>query len=368
MKRNAPMITTTLGRYFAGKFIATVLAVFTGVYLLVLVVDFIELSRRLSDAASATTPVIALTSFYHVPQIIERLTPFGILVAAMVSFLALSRRLELVVARAAGISAWQFISPALVSALVIGALATTAYNPFSATAQERASRMEAQLFGDRSRSLQNASGYWINQITSEGQAILNAANSQSQGTRLAGLTIFRLDTSNRFLERIEATEATLEDGYWRLKNVRHYRLNEQVFVEDTFLLKTSLTREQVRESFVQPDAVSFWQLPEYIASSINAGTATSGYRYQYHKLLAQPFMLIAMVMLASAVSLRFFRLGGVQIMVLSGVGAGFLLYVLSKVTEDLAKAEVMHPIAAAWLPICMGGLAGFLALLYQEDG
>ena len=65
-------------------------------------------------------------------------------------------------------------------------------------------------------------------------------------------------------------------------------------------------------------------------------------------------------------SLRFFRFGGVQKMVLSGVGG--LFYVLSKVTEDLSKAELMHPIAAAWLPVCVGGLAGFLALLYQEDG
>ena len=89
---------------------------------------------------------------------------------------------------------------------------------------------------------------------------------------------------------------------------------------------------------------------------------------QYHKLGAQPLLLSAMVMLAASVSLRCFRFGGVQKMVLSGVGAGFLLYVLSKVTEDLSKAELMHPIAAAWLPVCVGGLTGFLALLYQEDG
>jgi len=55
-------------------------------------------------------------------------------------------------------------------------------------------------------------------------------------------------------------------------------------------------------------------------------------------------------------------------MVLSGIGSGFLLYVLSKVTEDLSKAELMHPVAAAWLPVMVGGLAGFLVLLNQEDG
>ncbi len=67
-------------------------------------------------------------------------------------------------------------------------------------------------------------------------------------------------------------------------------------------------------------------------------------------------------------SLRFFRFGGVQKMVLSGIGAGFLLYVLSKVTDDLSKADLMNPVAAAWLPVLVGSLSGFMALLYQEDG
>jgi lipopolysaccharide export system permease protein len=61
-------------------------------------------------------------------------------------------------------------------------------------------------------------------------------------------------------------------------------------------------------------------------------------------------------------------MGGVQKMVLGGVASGFLLYVLSKVTDDLSKADLMHPIAAAWLPVSVGGLTGLMALLYLEDG
>jgi lipopolysaccharide export system permease protein len=75
-----------------------------------------------------------------------------------------------------------------------------------------------------------------------------------------------------------------------------------------------------------------------------------------------------MVLLATAVSLRFFRFGGVQKMVLGGILSGFLLYVLSKVTEDLSKAELMPAIVAAWLPVLAGMFAGFVALLYLEDG
>jgi lipopolysaccharide export system permease protein len=68
------------------------------------------------------------------------------------------------------------------------------------------------------------------------------------------------------------------------------------------------------------------------------------------------------------VSLRFFRFGGVQKMVLSGICAGFLLFVLSKITEDMSKAELLSPTTAAWIPVLVGGLTGFAVLLYQEDG
>jgi lipopolysaccharide export system permease protein len=363
------MMTNTLGRYFAGRFVISALGVFASIFVLLVLVDYIEMVRKTSGLVSASAVTVAETSLFRVPQLLEKLMPFCVLIGAMTCYLALSRRLELVVARAAGVSAWQFIAPALASAILLGILATTAYNPMSADLRETSKQMEAQLFGSTpGAGIQDAAGFWINQVNNDGQAIINAARSEQQGVRLTGLTVFTFDTNNEFKERIEAREATLEPGHWLFKSVRRYSLSAPPVDQDTYVLPTSLTPTQVRNSFSTPETVSFWQLPSYIRSSESSGFATAGYRLQYHKLIAQPFLLAAMVMLAASVSLRFFRFGGVQKMVLSGVGAGFLLYVLSKVTEDLSKAELMHPIAAAWLPVCVGGLTGFLALLYQEDG
>ena len=103
----------------------------------------------------------------------------------------------------------------------------------------------------------------------------------------------------------------------------------------------------------------FWQLPEYILRAENAGLSAAAIRLQYQKLLSRPFLLAAMVLLAAAFSLRFFRFGGVQKMVLGGVASGFLLYVVSKLTDDLSKAELIKPIVAAWMPAAVGGLGGF---------
>ncbi len=358
-----------LARYFGLRFLGAVLLTFLGVFALVALLDYIEMMRRAGDLPHVSALLVAKTSLFRVPQVTERILPFCVLIGAMSSYLALSRRLELVVARSAGMSAWQFISPALVIAFLLGIFATAVYNPMSAILREQSKRYEAELFGQDTSGARGGGGpFWVSQRNAEGQAIINAKSSRDQGVSLYGVTVFTYDNAGHFKRRIEARAAVLEPGVWRLLNARIYELKALPVDRDEVSFKTSLTPEQVRESFATPETVPFWELPLYIKIADHAGLVAAGYRFQFQKLLARPFLLAAMVLLAAAVSLRFFRFGGVQKMVLSGVAAGFLLYIFSKVTEDLSKAELMHPVAAAWLPVLVGGLTGFIALLYQEDG
>jgi lipopolysaccharide export system permease protein len=363
------MVARTLSRYFGMRFLISVVASFIGVVVLAAMVDYVELMRRGADWPNSTPWLLAQISMFRVPQLTERIMPFSVLVGAMSCYLALSRRLELVVARAAGISAWQFVAPAVVAALLIGVVATTVYNPMSAVLQERSKRIESEVVGEVPSALQESkSGFWVRQRSAEGAAIINAQSSRDQGTTLGNLTIYTFDNDGHFQQRLEARSATLEAGYWQLEEVRIYAGGSPPQSADTYRLNTNLTLEQVRESFATPETVPFWQLPNYIEMADRAGLEAAGYRLQYYTLLARPFMLAAMVLLAASVSLRFFRFGGVQKMVLSGISAGFLLFVLSKITEDMSKAELMSPIAAAWTPVLVGGLTGFVALLFLEDG
>jgi lipopolysaccharide export system permease protein len=362
------MIARTLSRYFGWRFLSAVLAVFAGTLVLTAMIDFLELMRRTGDLKEVSALFIAEITLFRVPFITERVMPFAVLVGAMFCYLNLSRRLELVVARAAGISAWQFITPAIVIAWLMGALTTTIYNPISATLREQSTRLEAELFGRDAGFRRPGSGFWLRQRSDEGQAVINAKSSRRQGIELGGVSIFRLDPAGHFRDRIEARSATLEPGYWRLEEARFYASGVAPVDRDVFRLTTTLTPAQVGESFATPETVPFWQLSSYIDLAESAGLAASGYRLQYYQLLAQPFYLVAMVLLAAAVSLRFFRFGGVQKVVLGGIGAGFLLYVLAKITGDLSKAGLMGPLTAAALPPAIGGITGLIALLYQEDG
>jgi lipopolysaccharide export system permease protein len=363
------MITRTLSRYFGMRFLTSVVGSFVGVVALAAMIDYIELMRRSADWPNATGWVLAKISMFRVPQLTERIMPFSVLVGAMSCYLGLSRRLELVVARAAGVSAWQFVAPAVIAALIFGAFATAVYNPVSALLHERSKRLEADMLGENLSALQEStSGFWVRQKSADGAAIINASSSRDQGAQLGGVSVYTFDGAGHFQNRIEAKSATLAQGYWLLDDARVYSSGKAPDVEESYRLATNLTLEQVRESFATPETVPFWQLPTYIEMADRAGLGAAGYRLQYQQLLARPFLLAAMVLLAASVSLRFFRFGGVQKMVLSGIAAGFLLFVLSKITEDMSKSELMSPVAAAWIPVVIGGLTGFVALLYQEDG
>ncbi len=362
------MGSLTLSRYFAFRFFVAVAGVFVGVFVLVAFVDYIDLMRKAGDVPNAPAGMLVLMSLYRVPQIMERLLPFSVLVGAMACFFSLSRRMELVVARGAGMSVWQIITPALAVALLLGTFGTLVYNPVSAALREASKRIEAQVFG-LSQSLESyGSGYWVRQRGNDGESILNAVQSREQGLKLTSVTAFTFNPAGEFKERIEAQDAELIPGAWQLNDGRVYAPNTPPRDFVTYELSTKLTREQVAESFAAPDTVGFWHLPTYIRFAEDSGLTAAGYRLQYQLLIARPFLLGAMILLAASVSLRAFRFGGVPQRILLGVAAGFSIYVLSKVTEDLSKAELLYPLLAAWLPIVAGGLSGFLVLLWEEDG
>src|SRR6202035_3057782 len=112
-----------LGRYFGRRFLGAVGAVLLLCVGLIAIVDFFEMTRRLGDRPATSIEDVSLLVFLRLPSFTEQMLPFAVLIGAMATFLSLSRRHELVVARTAGISVWQFSGSTACLALTIGVLA-----------------------------------------------------------------------------------------------------------------------------------------------------------------------------------------------------------------------------------------------------
>ena len=361
------LIGGTLARYLSLRVLRTIFLVFGTVFGLVYTLDFVELMRRAADAEGATPVLMAQLSLFRTPAIAEQVFPFAVLFGSMTALLQLSRKLELVVARAAGISAWQFLQPGLFVALGLGILSVTVYNPLSAHLKQQGSKLETRIFSHKKGGA-TGNDMWIRQKSVDGQAVIRAETAEEGSTTIGSIVVFVFNAAGQFQERIEAATGSLRDGYWELRDARVFSTVEEPQSYATYLLASNLNPGQVRQSFTPPESVPFWRLGDTIVRSESAGLDATRYRLQYAILLARPLLFVAMVFVAASVSLRFFRFGGVAKMVLGGVAAGFVLYVVTELMRDLGTSGYVGPTVAAWFPAVVGSLLGTLALLYQEDG
>jgi lipopolysaccharide export system permease protein len=359
----------TFGFYVARVTLMALLAVFAAMLVLIFVIDFVEMLRQARDVEEISILPLMVLSLERTPSVAERAIPFAVLFGAMAAFLQLSRKLELVVARASGISAWQFLAPAVVVAALVGVSVTTLYNPAAAWLNERAAARGIAVMGQQAGGALMPSGsHWLRQSSVDGQSILNATGAADRGQTLTGVTIYAFDQEGRFQERLEAERAELEIGYWRLQSGRVYRPNRESEPFDTFIFATNLTHEQLQDSFTPTQALSFWELPALISAAERAGFSPVKYVLQLQTLLARPLLLSAMVLIAATVSLRLARMGGLARVIPGGIAAGFVLYVVTKLAEDLGSAGLVSPVVAAWTPAVVGLLMSVTVLLHQEDG
>jgi lipopolysaccharide export system permease protein len=360
------VIGATFGTYLARPMATMIAVVFLGLQPLVFIIDYVDLLRRSSDLPGRSALAVALLSLERTPAITERTLPFAVLFAAIIAFLQISRRLELLVARATGVSVWQILVPPLLVAALAGLIATALYNPVSAFLADRAAIGEAALLGKPGHA--GDGRRYIRQRSVDGQSILRAAAATDRGQILHGVTAFVFTPDGAFTARIDAAQATLRRGYWQLSDARVLHLGSRPQAVPTYLLATNLTPAQVAETLTPAQAVSFWDLPSVIRLWRKAGLPATRFELQYQSLLAAPALLIVMVLIAATVSLRFFRLGGIARVILGGVVAGFVLYLMTKLAEDLGAAGFVPPVAAAWAPAIVGGLISVSVLLHQEDG
>ena len=328
-------------------------------------VDLVELLRRSGDTPKATGLLMAGLSFLRTPTIAEQALPFAVLFGAMIAFLNLSRRLELVVARAAGVSIWQILAPPLIVVVAIGIFAMTVFNPLSTAMKQWSDTVENSIFGGPSNPWGDV---WLRQRSVDGQAIIHAAGKDAGGTTLTNVEIFNFDEKGNFVERVDASSGELHEGYWEFHDAKIVTPGFEPTSASKYLLATTLTPKEVSQAFVAAETVSFWNLPALMAQTEQAGLDPTTYRLRYQELLALPLTLAAMVLVAACFSLRFFRMGGIEIMVSGGIAAGFVLYVVTKVVNDLGSAGFISAAVAGWSPGFVGCLFGVYVLLQQEDG
>jgi len=355
--------------YIGKRFLTAILGAFLLCTILIFIIDFVELLRQAGKAGDVPALTLVRITLLRVPAYTEFLLPFAVLVGSIVTLLNLARKSELAVMRASGMSVWQFLQPGLIVAFLLGVFAMAAYNPLAAGARAQAETEADAAFGRDSSVLRStSSGSWLRQDGIDGQSVINAGQASNGGSRLSGFNAFVFDAEGRFVEKIDGATAELRDGYWTVKDAMVARVGQEPETYDTYLLSTYLTPERVADALGTVISLSFWELPALIEVAEKAKLSTAPLRIQYELLLSRPLLCVTMVLLAATVSLRSFRSGGIQTMVITGMVGGFGFFLMAEISRQIGNAGLAPASVAVWMPLVLAILATTTVLLHQEDG
>ena len=361
----APTLLGYLGRTFLTRF----LVLFAGISAIVLLITTVDQLDQLASAEGASVLTAFQMALLKLPQLAQEVMAFAVLFAGMATFWRLTRTNELVVVRAAGVSVWQMIAPAVVIAILIGVATTTVLNPLSSVMLKRFEQMEARYTGGTDSTLSvSETGLWLRQANASGRAVIHAQSVRQADMTLFDVVVFRFDDADAFASRIDAERAQLGDGRWILRDALLTEPGGDGERRQRVAVPTELTADKIYQSFAPPETISFWRLPEFIRLLENAGFAAEPHRLQLHRLLAKPLLFAGMVMLAAIFSLRQHRRGGVAVTIFAGVLTGFGVFVLSNLVFAFGLSATLPVVVAAWTPALIVAMLAAASLLHLEDG
>lgn len=367
------MRNLTLNFYFARHFAKQVFVVFALFFFLIVALDLIELSRATSKQTDIEPFDLIKIAIFRAPSFAKHALPFTVLFGAATSLMILNHRLELVVARASGISVWQFLLPYVFAGVALGLFYSLIYNPLALTSLDASQDVEAKVFGKIQGGFSNKSrNFWLRVGSNDGDIIVRSKVAQNNGQKLAAVSIYRFGNSGKMLERFDAERAVFTEingkNYYKLHGVTVTVPGKAGVKNKTVNIPIEISKNQLQTNTTRPDSVSFWNMTKQAERAGNAGRDPRPFLTAYQSLLAKPLLFVAMILLAASVSLRFTRFGQSGTLIFGGVLAGFVLYVATEIVLNFGSNGLVSPAMAAWSPACVATLIGATLLLHQEDG
>src|ERR1700679_3804268 len=236
-----------LFRYIAREFLGWCGGVFAAMLTIVFLLDYIELIRRSGARPEATLVVLFEMALLKQPYMAQQIMPFVILFGTIMPFWHLTRSHELVVARAAGVSVWQFLAPPLSVGFVIGVGMVGVFNPIASVMQASYERLDDRFLknGDDQLTL-TRTGLWLRQSDEDGQhSIVHADSYVNDAQTLRGVTMLFLAGESKLEKRIDAAEAQLGDGQWLLTDATVWRAAEPLQNFARIEVPTNLTARKI---------------------------------------------------------------------------------------------------------------------------
>ena len=359
----------TLPCYISRQYLLWFLVMLMGLLGIVFIFDCIGLLRRTADKPDITYSIVLTMALLNLPDVGQKILPFISLFAAMLTLWHMTRNQELIIARAVGVSVWQFLLPLMLTTMLVGLFFLFLINPLGAIMKRAYQDMESKYI-DRSVLMDlSSAGLWLQQPNGKERYLLHADTvSSNDPFTIKPLIAFMYDNNGRYKGRIDAEQAVLDNKQWLIDDATFNMKDQAPQKVARTTLPTQLSSQKIQESMAPPSTVSFFELPGFIKALEATGFSGTRHRMQFFALAAQPLLLCAMVLFAACFSLRMARRGGALYAALAGLFVGSFAFGFNDVIVALGINQTLPTWLAAFATPLIALSAGTTALFHLEDG
>ena len=347
----------TLALYLSRQVATRILAVLAGLLALGLGLDMLENSTEFIDRHSMAG--LGEYSLLRAPLILITILPLGVLIGAVLAFLTLAMRNEMVVLRVAGYNTLRV----LVMLLPLAGLCGVAQSQLTSRIGPAAEKALAARFPDLFTSGAIEKEVWLR----EWQAVIRIGRTYADGTALADISIFQIGARGELTQRIDAGTARYAQDGWRLEQVTVQRPDETVKQVQDMAWTTRLTPAGILGAARQSNLVDAGDVRKILSGALPGGRSTPFYSIQLWRSYAAIIAPLVMILFGAMASFGLSRSGGGIGRVALGLSCGATFVLVDGVFNSLGQVGAMNAAVAAFLAPGLFFVIGLWSIVVIEE-
>lgn len=355
----------TITRYTAKMFLLRTLSFLAALVVILQSLDLLAETSKILAAPGNTENDIWHYVMLRSPQIIAQFLPFSVLLGTLVTLATLNQNSEVVIFKAAGISAHQILAPLFVAALGIAAVNFVFNELVLVNTNRQLAAWQAVNYGPVPASGSGKAMVWVR----AGDDLFHARSVDgiAGSTRLHDLTIYDRE-ANRLVRVIRATEARPLANGWRLTGARSFDVTTGAETRAPSLnYATPATPDRFNASDVKPEQTPFWQLAADVDALRAAGRPVASLEAALHHKLSGPLSALLMPLLGSVAAFGLARSGRLFVRAVMGMSLGFAFFVADNFMLAMGDFGTVPPWLAGWGPFLLFILIGEAVLIRTEE-
>jgi lipopolysaccharide export system permease protein len=355
----------TIAWYTARMFLIRVAAFIIGLTVILQALDLLSESGKVLAAPGNTEADLWVYVSLRAPQIVQLFLPFSVLLATLVTLATLNQNSEVVIFKAAGLSAHHILAPLIVAALGVAA-ANFLWNEGIATRTSATLKAwQDNEFRKLPKAIPKPAQSWVR----GGDDLFHAetVRGSANATQLLDVTIYDR-TSNRLVQVVMADRATPISGGWRLEQVRLFDVASGTVERRTALdFPTEVVPRQFITTSINPNFIALWALWPQIREQRAAGKPTDVLEAAAWHKISGPLSAVLMPLLGAVAAFGLARSGKLFVRAVIGMALGFAFFVADNFMLAMGNFGTVPPLMAAWAPFVLFLLIGEAVLIRTEE-